>query len=87
MGKGEQERLKEIFSVSLNIVMMIAFVLLVLFELCRIKGFGFLTVNAIAKKVKVSPKNPLRYAGAIEYTLEEARPPEYEALFSSVLHR
>lgn len=33
MGKGEQERLKEIFSVSLNIVMMIAFVLLVLFEL------------------------------------------------------
>ena len=43
------------------------------FQLCRIKGFGFLTVNAIAKKVKVSPKNPLRYAGAIEYTLEEAR--------------
>ena len=33
MGKGEQERLKEIFSVSLNIVMMIAFILLVLLEL------------------------------------------------------
>ena len=43
------------------------------FQLCRIKGFGFLTVNAIAKKTKVSPKNPLRYDGAIEYTLEEAR--------------
>ena len=33
MGKGEQERLKEIFSVSLNIVMLIAFVLFVLFEI------------------------------------------------------
>lgn len=33
MGKGEQERLKEIFSVSLNIVMLIAFVLFVLFKL------------------------------------------------------
>ena len=33
MGKGEQERLKEIFSVSLNIVMMIALVLFILFEI------------------------------------------------------
>lgn len=43
------------------------------FQLCRIRGFGFLTVDAIAKKTKVSLKNPLRYAGAIGYTLEEAR--------------
>lgn len=33
MGKGESDRLKEIFSVSLNIVVMIALVLLVLFEI------------------------------------------------------
>ena len=33
MGKGEQERLKEIFSVSLNIVMLIALFLFVLFEI------------------------------------------------------
>lgn len=43
------------------------------FQLCRIRGFGFLTVDAIAKKTKVSLKNPLRYAGAISYVLEEAR--------------
>lgn len=43
------------------------------FQLCRISGFGFLTVDAIAKKTKVSLKNPLRYAGAITFTLEEAR--------------
>ena len=35
MGKGESDRLKEIFSVSLNIVMLIAFVLFVLFEIGR----------------------------------------------------
>lgn len=33
MGKGEQERLKEIFSVSLNIVMIIALVFFILFEI------------------------------------------------------
>lgn len=43
------------------------------FQLCQISGFGFLTVDAIAKKTKVSLNNPLRYAGAINYTLEEAR--------------
>lgn len=43
------------------------------FQLCRIRGFGFLTVDAIAKKTKVSLKNPLRYAGAINFALEEAR--------------
>ena len=43
------------------------------FQLCRIRGFGFLTVDAIARKTKVSLRNPLRYAGAIQYCLEEAR--------------
>ena len=43
------------------------------FELCRIKGFGFLTVDAIARKTKVSLQNPMRYKGAIIYVLEEAR--------------
>lgn len=43
------------------------------FQLCRIRGFGFLTVDAIARKTKVSLRNPLRYAGAITYCLEEAR--------------
>lgn len=42
------------------------------FQLCRIKGFGFLTVDAIARKTNAGLKNPLRYAGAIQYTLEEA---------------
>jgi len=43
------------------------------FQLCKIKGFGFLTVDAIARKTKVSLRNPLRYAGAIDFALEEAR--------------
>lgn len=43
------------------------------FQLCKIRGFGFLTVDAIARKTKVSLRNPLRYAGAIHYCLEEAR--------------
>jgi len=42
------------------------------FQLCHIRGFGFLTVDAIARKTKVNPRNPLRYAGAINYVLEEA---------------
>ena len=40
MGKGESDRLKEIFSVSLNIVVMIALVLLVLFEIVGTYGSG-----------------------------------------------
>ena len=43
------------------------------FQLCRIKGFGFLTVDAIARKTRVSLKNPMRYKGAIAYVLDEAR--------------
>ncbi len=43
------------------------------FQLCKVHGFGFLTVDEIARKTKVSPRNPLRYSGAINYVLEEAR--------------
>ena len=43
------------------------------FQLCKIKGFGFLTVDSIARKTKVSLKHPMRYAGAINYVLDEAR--------------
>lgn len=43
------------------------------FLLCRIKGFGFMTVDSIARKTKVSLKHPMRYAGAINYVLDEAR--------------
>lgn len=42
------------------------------FQLCKIRGFGFLTVDTIARKTRVSLKNPMRYAGAITYCLEEA---------------
>lgn len=37
------------------------------FQLCKIKGFGFMTVDSIARKTKVSLKHPLRYSGAINY--------------------
>ena len=43
------------------------------FQLCKIKGFGFMTVDSIARKTKVSLKHPMRYAGAINYVLDEAR--------------
>ena len=43
------------------------------FQLCKIRGFGFLTVDAIARKTKVSLKHPLRYSGAIQYCLDEAK--------------
>ena len=43
------------------------------FQLCKIKGFGFMTVDSIARKTKVRLKHPMRYAGAINYVLDEAR--------------
>ena len=43
------------------------------FQLCKIKGFGFMTVDSIARKTKVSLKHPMRYSGAINYVLDEAR--------------
>lgn len=43
------------------------------FQLCEVKGFGFLTVDSIARKAKVSLRNPLRYIGALNYCLEDAK--------------
>ena len=43
------------------------------FQLCRIRGFGFLTTDAIARKIKVSLRHPLRYSGAIGFLLDEAK--------------
>lgn len=43
------------------------------FQLFKVKGFGFLTVDAIARQTKVSLNHPLRYAGALAYVLDEAR--------------
>lgn len=43
------------------------------FQLCKIKGFSFTTVDTIARKTKVSLKHPMRYSGAINYVLDEAR--------------
>lgn len=43
------------------------------FQLCKIKGFGFMTVDSVARKTKVSLKHPLRYSGAINYVLDVAR--------------
>ena len=42
------------------------------FQLCKVNGFGFLTVDEIARKTKVSLRHPLRYAGAISFLLDEA---------------
>lgn len=42
------------------------------FQLCKIKGFGFLTVDEIARKTRVSLRHPLRYVGAMLYLLDEA---------------
>jgi len=43
------------------------------FQLCKIRGFGFETVDTIARKTKVSLRNPLRYSGAIHHCLDENR--------------
>lgn len=41
------------------------------FELCSISGFGFKTVDAIARKVNCKLDDPLRIRGAIQYILDE----------------
>lgn len=41
------------------------------FSLCRIHGFGFLTVDEIAKANQGSPSDPLRIAGCIRYCMEK----------------
>ena len=42
------------------------------FLLCEISGFGFKTVDEIARKVNFKPSDPLRLEGGIRYVLEEA---------------
>ena len=41
------------------------------FALCRINGFGFLTVDAIAKAIRCSPNDPMRIEGCIRYCMEQ----------------
>ena len=40
------------------------------FALCRISGFGFLTVDEIAKANKGKPSDPMRIEGCIRYCME-----------------
>lgn len=42
------------------------------YALCRIHGFGFKTVDEIARRMHVRPDDPQRIQGALLYTLEEA---------------
>ena len=41
------------------------------FELCTISGFGFKTVDDIARKTKCTPDDPMRIRGALRYVLDE----------------
>ena len=41
--------------------------------LCEISGFGFKTVDEIARNINFQPADPLRLEGGIGYVLEEAR--------------
>jgi len=42
------------------------------FELCRISGFGFKTVDDIARKTRCRPDDPLRIRGALRFVLDES---------------
>lgn len=42
------------------------------FELCRISGFGFKTVDGIARKTQCRPDDPLRIKGALRFVLDES---------------
>ena len=42
------------------------------FELCRISGFGFKTVDDIARKTQCRPDDPLRIKGALRFVLDES---------------
>lgn len=42
------------------------------FSLCKINGFGFLTVDAIAKANKKPPNDPMRIEGGVDYCLAKA---------------
>ncbi|MEZ3492937.1 SF1B family DNA helicase RecD2 [Faecalibaculum rodentium] len=41
------------------------------FSLCRINGFGFLTVDEIAKANKGKPDDPMRIEGCVRYCMEQ----------------
>lgn len=43
------------------------------FELCRISGFGFIKVDAIARKTGCKPNDPMRIRGALHYMLDQSR--------------
>ena len=43
------------------------------FELCTLSGFGFKTVDAIARKTACRPNDPMRIRGAIHYIMDEIR--------------
>lgn len=43
------------------------------FALCEISGFGFLTVDEIARKINFQSDDPLRIEGAMMYVLEEGK--------------
>lgn len=43
------------------------------FELCTLSGFGFKTVDAIARKTACRPNDPMRIRGAIHYVMDEIR--------------
>ena len=42
----------------------------VLYRLCAVKGFGFLTVDEIAKKCNGMLNDPIRISGCISYVLK-----------------
>lgn len=43
------------------------------FELCTLSGFGFKTVDAIARKTACRPNDPMRIRGALHYVMDEIR--------------
>lgn len=43
------------------------------FELCSISGFGFKTVDSIARKTSCKLSDPLRVQGALRYVLDESQ--------------
>lgn len=43
------------------------------FELCSLSGFGFKTVDAIARKTACRPNDPMRIRGAIHFIMDECR--------------
>ena len=40
--------------------------------LCSVKGFGFLTVDAIARQCCAATNDPMRISGCVSYVLREA---------------